>query len=297
MRILHIEDQKLHHDSIRKMLENIFGDELALEWRETHADGLSSIQYEEYDLVILDYVLDDGTAADILKEVDAPNLPTTFIVISAFDEHRFDVTALQLGADDYLIKGRFDERELRRAIDYASYRKDKMQSLNRLAFFDHLTHLPNRHYLKEHTQKAVHMSTRVGRFVGVYYIDMDGFKAINDVHGHKAGDKVLEATGMRLTDAIRKTDTAVRLGGDEFLVVSPGITRPKYVQEVAVKLEEALTQPVEFEGKTLKPGCSIGMAMIPGDADDLNGAIAAADKAMYKVKQAHKARGGQGAAR
>lgn len=288
MRVLHVEDEHIHHVAIKQMLVDLYGDSLAVDWSQTYEDGMDALQHNDYDLVILDYVLGESTATDILRDIDAPNLSMPFIVISGFDEHKFDVAALRLGADDYLIKGHFNPNELRRAIEYAAYRKEKMYSLNKMAFYDNLTNLPNRHYLTEHTEKSVFVSTRVGRFVGVYYIDVDDFKVINDIFGHQAGDHVLKVLGERFDNILRRTDTAVRLGGDEFIVVSPGITRIEHVQDLRRKLHDGLTQPIQFGETTLSIGCSIGTAMIPGDADELADAIDIADKAMYAAKHDRK---------
>ncbi len=286
MRILHVEDEYIHHESIKIMLEKLYGAILDIHWVSTYDDAVEIIQVEDFDLIILDYILNDYDATDVLKAVDAPNLNMPFIVISGFDDHKFDVAALRMGADDYLVKGSFSTNDLRRTIDYATYRKGKMYSLNKMAFYDGLTKLPNRYYLSEHTEKSIYMSTRVGRFVGVYYIDVDNFKDINDTYGHSGGDEVLRVIGERLENLIRKTDTAVRLGGDEFLIVSPGITRIEYVKELGNKIHKKLCEPVPFDNQIIPVTSSIGRAMIPGDADDLKDAIEAADKAMYQSKLA-----------
>lgn len=285
MKILHVEDEPIHQMQIKAMLENIFAEEeCSIDLESTVAGGIRAITENDYDVVLLDYLLPDGTAVDILTEVDATRRHEAFIIVSAFDEHEFDLNALTSGADDYVSKTRVSESDLGRAITYACYRKEKLIHLLNMAFHDQLTGLGNRHYLREIVEKSIYLSTRIGRFVGVYYVDMDGFKSINDQYGHAAGDAVLKAVSQRLVRATRRTDTVVRMGGDEFVVVSPGIALPEEVRELSAKIKSLVGEPIPFERSLIMPSCSVGVAMIPGDADDLDHAIQIADRGMYRGK-------------
>ncbi|MEG3618092.1 diguanylate cyclase [Magnetovibrio sp. PR-2] len=282
MRVLHIEDEHAHHEHTKRLLAEIYGSKLDMHWADTFDFGVRAIQQgNEYDLVLLDYDLSDGhDATEVLRDVDAANLNVPFIVISALDALDFDVEALRYGADDYLLKGHFTAKDLKRAITFATYRKDKMSSLSKMAFYDRVSTLPNRQYLTEYTEKSIHISTRVGRFVGVFYIDVDDLDGINKAHGTECGDQVLKVFGDRIQQILRKTDTTVRAGGDEFIAVSPGITRMEHVEDLMSKLRAKLTGNIVYKDSRVKIGCSIGSAMIPGDTDNLDDAIKLAYKSM-----------------
>ena len=287
MKILHIEDDKIHHKFIKGLLQQIYKDDLDITWRHAVADGIDEIvnSGNVYDVILQDYMLGDGTAADVLENIDVGAIPSPVIVISAFRDHEFDLNALQRGADDYLLKGQFDVHELERAITYSVYKKKKMQALAQYAFHDHLTGLPNRHFLNERTSKVVSLSLRLDYLVGVLYIDVNDFKEINDTHGHHIGDAVLIEISKRIQKHIRHSDTAFRLGGDEFLIVAPGIKNINQIRRLCKKLVEALADDMTLEGITLSPKCSIGVGVVPHHGKDLFEVMQVADKAMYEAKK------------
>jgi len=284
MNVLHVEDERIHHLRFKSMLEEIYGEEVAVVWAQTVDEGLKALDDQKFDVVFLDYVLGDGCAADIMNACNAYASPTPFVVVSAFEDHDFNVAALTTGADDYLIKGKFDTVDLERSITYSLYRKKKMADVINMAFYDRLTGLPNRNHFLHNTDKSVELAKRMGSMVAVYYVDLNNFKMINDQLGHEAGDVVLKTAAQRLSEGIRKTDTAIRFGGDEFLVISPGIKKREEIEKVGHKLVDTVSGSVSYKGDELVLTCSIGAANLPFDAETLNEAIQIADKAMYKAK-------------
>ncbi|GAB3855521.1 diguanylate cyclase domain-containing protein [Dactylosporangium cerinum] len=156
------------------------------------------------------------------------------------------------------------------------------------AFHDNLTGLANRSLLREHLQHALARARR-GSPVAVLLIDLDGFKQVNDTHGHAAGDQLLVAVAQRLRDGIRGADTAARLGGDEFAVVLDGMDSAEDAVVVAGRLLTAIQAPLLFAGTELTPRASIGVAGWHGHAkiDEL---LHDADTAMYAAKTAGKGR-------
>ena len=284
MRILHVEDQSIHHKHFAKILGDIYGEDAEVVWAQSVREGLDQLESNAFDLVFLDYVLNDGNAADIMNVCNAYASPVPFVIVSAFEDQDFNMAALTTGADDYLIKGKFDSAELKRSINYSLYRKKKMADVINMAFHDRLTGLPNRNHFLHNTDKSLELSKRMGSMVAVYYIDLDNFKKINDQLGHEAGDEVLRVAAQRLSKGIRKTDTAIRYGGDEFLVVSPGIKKREEIAKVGEKLVKMITGSVPFDGNDLVLTCSIGAANMPFDAESMTEAIRIADKAMYKAK-------------
>jgi len=266
------------------MLREVYGEDVGITWAQSVQEGLDALESEPFDLVFLDYVLGDGCAVDIMNMCNAFASPMPFVVVSAFEDQDFNMAALTMGADDYLIKGKFDAADLERSINYSLYRKKKMAEIVNMAFFDRLTGLPNRNYFMHNTDKSIELATRMGSMVAVYYVDLNNFKRINDQFGHDAGDMILKTAAERLSHGIRKTDTAIRYGGDEFLVISPGIKKREEIVTVGNKLVKKITGSVPYEGNDLILTCSIGAANMPFDAANLTEAIRISDRAMYEAK-------------
>jgi len=124
-----------------------------------------------------------------------------------------------------------------------------------------------------------------GQPFALMLLDLDGFKGVNDAHGHAAGDQVLIAIAQRLRQQLRKDDVVARLGGDEFAVLVLGAPSREVLSLMARRMIEAGSQPVEYEGRSVTVGMSLGIACRPGDGDTLARLLRAADRAMYHVKQ------------
>ena len=162
------------------------------------------------------------------------------------------------------------------------------QRYERLASHDPLTGLPNRRLFQDRLEQAVARAHRRKSGVALLYLDLDGFKDVNDTLGHDVGDELLEATAGRLVANVRAEDTVARLGGDEFGVILADVAKPEDAGLVAEKLREAIDAPFRLRGRNLLVGVSIGIALYPGDARLSDGLMKAADTAMYRVKQRGK---------
>ena len=165
------------------------------------------------------------------------------------------------------------------------------QQLERIAHFDALTDLPNRVLLADRLQQALAQSQRRGVQTAVAFLDLDGFKAINDSHGHDAGDELLIALATRMKQTLRDGDTLARMGGDEFVAVLVDLSDPGACVPMLSRLLAAAAQPVEIGGLTLQVSASLGVTFYPQaeevDADQL---LRQADQAMYQAKQSGKNR-------
>ena len=168
------------------------------------------------------------------------------------------------------------ERDLR--LERARY--------ERLASHDSLTNLPNRRLFQDRLEQAITHAHRRRERVALIYLDLDGFKHVNDTLGHDVGDELLEAVAARLVMAVRAADTVARLGGDEFAIVLQEIGSDRDAQLVAEKLLEAFDAPFVLRGRSLAVGASIGVAIYPRDARLTDALMKAADLAMYRVKEA-----------
>ncbi|MDD0843980.1 diguanylate cyclase domain-containing protein [Pseudomonas sp. Gutcm_11s] len=161
--------------------------------------------------------------------------------------------------------------------------------MHRLAHHDALTGLPNRLVFEERLGNALERARRSDSRVALVFIDLNGFKAINDQHGHRAGDQVLIAMANRLREALRGSDSVARLGGDEFVAVleglSPGRSPDDEGPNIAAKLLAALSPPVPLDSGPQHIGISLGIALFPEHAQNMDRLIHTADQAMYEAKR------------
>ena len=157
-----------------------------------------------------------------------------------------------------------------------------------LASHDVLTGLPNRRYFMKYAEDKLSLAQRKGSKLALLYIDLDGFKAINDNISHQAGDKVLTTLGEKITRFVRKGEMVARLGGDEFAMLIYDYKNTDELEFAAKRLIEICTQLVDIEGITIKVGMSIGISTYPEHALSIDDLMSSADEAMYKVKHTIK---------
>ncbi len=159
-----------------------------------------------------------------------------------------------------------------------------VQSAEHRAASDALTGLPNRTILMDRLEIAVESARRNGTHVGVLYIDLDEFKEVNDRHGHLAGDDVLKEVGHRLRHLLRASDTVGRIGGDEFIAISPYLRQSSDLEVVVSKVREALKHVVDHDGVKIEVDGSVGAALFPRDGDTPTALLAVSDSALYRDK-------------
>jgi len=190
------------------------------------------------------------------------------------------------------------EAQVRRALQQMNEHleskvAERTAELNALLLRDVLTGLPNRRALMESLPEAMARASRSAMPAALLFIDMDGFKAVNDTHGHEEGDELLRQFGARLAAGVRMTDLVARLAGDEFVVVLEMLASPGDAEDTAHKLLACIREPYTLRTTTVTVGASIGVALFaPDDKPDLDAWLARADHAMYAAK-----RGGKNAVR
>lgn len=164
--------------------------------------------------------------------------------------------------------------------------KTAERSILHMAYHDDLTDLPNRVFFDARLRDAMNRADRGGKLVGLAYIDLDGFKPINDKHGHGTGDKVLIQVSQRLRTAARATDLVARVGGDEFIVILENLANPSDAEPFTQRLHEILGAPMTIaNGPKCSIGASIGLAFYPIHAVTPDDLLAKADIAMYAAKR------------
>ncbi|MCK9200181.1 MAG: bacteriohemerythrin [Gallionella sp.] len=168
-------------------------------------------------------------------------------------------------------------------------RKQAESRINFLAYHDRLTGLPNRALFFDRLSQAMSQARRNKKHVALLFLDLDGFKPINDIHGHEAGDAVLKMVAQRLLACVRAVDSVARLGGDEFAIVAGEIDHPAEIEKVAEKILQAFVQTMVLpEGQECSVGTSIGISIFPDNGNEMDSLLAAADAAMYDSKRSGK---------
>ena len=173
----------------------------------------------------------------------------------------------------------------------ATARRQHDEALWALAHHDTLTNLPNRSLFKDRCDQALSLAKRHSRSAAVLWLDLDGFKAVNDSLGHAAGDALLQQVADRLKSRMRDSDTVARMGGDEFAVIMPDISDTEPAQRLAAVLVANMAQPFALSAGTVQISASIGVAVYPQDATTVDGLVRCADLAMYSAKHSGKNKG------
>jgi diguanylate cyclase (GGDEF)-like protein len=158
------------------------------------------------------------------------------------------------------------------------------RSLEHLANHDPLTGLPSLRLARSQLEMALNTAKISNHQSAVFFLDLDGFKKINDSHGHAIGDSVLKVTALRIISTIRTNDTACRIGGDEFIIIIEKVESREHIEKLCLRLIEMINRPVNVGGITLKVGVSIGAVTYPTIAQDAKSLLQKADELMYQVK-------------
>jgi len=164
----------------------------------------------------------------------------------------------------------------------------KNESMRHLAFHDVLTDLPNRSLLIERIERQIAMVGREQRELAILFLDLDGFKSVNDRLGHHVGDDLLRMVAQKLQSLVRHADTVARLGGDEFVILLDNPANRDEVAQIAKRVVAVVNEPMELSGEATRVGVSIGIAMFPADGSAPAELIKNADSAMYIAKSAGK---------
>jgi len=247
-----------------------------------------------YDLILLDLEMpgmDGFQVMEGLKEIETDGyLP--ILVITAHPTQ--NLRALQAGAKDFISKPLNLAEVLMRVHNMLEVRllhqaaRNHGKMLESLALKDPLTGLANRRLLADRMSMAIVHARRSKSAMAVVYLDLDGFKQINDTLGHGAGDVLLKMVAGRLVATVREEDTVARLGGDEFMISLWQVGRADTAAAVALKVIAAVSQPYAIEGHTVSVTTSAGVGIYPVHGEDADTLMESADLALYEAKRAGK---------
>jgi two-component system, cell cycle response regulator len=247
-----------------------------------------------YDLILLDLRMPGMDGFQVMEELKAIEADGYLPVLAVTAQPAHKLRALQSGAKDFVSKP-FDLAEvLLRVHNMLEVRLlhetacNYSKKLEELALNDPLTGLANRRLLADRVSMALVHAHRNKSAMAVIYLDLDGFKQINDTLGHGVGDELLKMVAERLVATVREEDTVARVGGDEFIVALWHVSGSDYATSVASRAIEAVSQPYDIDGTTVKITTSAGVSIYPDHGEDADTLMKSADLALYAAKSAGK---------
>lgn len=281
-----IDDDRLQFRVTQANFTKFQGELYELEWSSSYEDGLAKILAGGYEACLLDYQLGPKDGLQLIREALAAGCRTPIVFLTAESSPQVDIEAMNAGALDYLVKGEITPRSLERSLRYALKLGETLEALRQLATRDQLTGLLNRREFDRIMAEEAERCRRFGQPLALVMVDIDHFKAVNDTHGHQAGDAVLREIAKTLTGQLRTVDRVARIGGEEFALVLMQTGRSA-ATEVAQRVVEAVAaSPVVIEsGASLRLTISAGVAVLPDDVSWLELLIGAADRSLFAAKR------------
>lgn len=290
-KILLIDDDRLQWRIVEQQLRAVERTGFSLTCAGTYEEGLAQLTTNGFAACLLDYQLGERDGLQLIREAVGAECRTPIIFLTAESSSAVDIEAMNAGALDYLEKRELTPRALGRALRYALKLGETLEALRRLATHDELTGLLNRREFARLLREEEERARRFNRPFGLVLIDVDHFKAVNDTHGHAAGDAVLREVARRIGSRVRAVDRCGRFGGEEFAVLLPEADANGALA-VACDLSVAVAAaPFEVGGETmLDLTVSAGAASFPAHATAAGDLTEAADRALYRAKRAGRAR-------
>jgi diguanylate cyclase (GGDEF)-like protein len=286
--VLIVEDNPADAFLIAEYLSRV--DELSVTHAERLSEAVRLLHDRPADIIITDLSLPDGRGLDAVLRLRASAPSATLVVCTGLDDDTLALQLVLLGAQDYLLKESLSEHTLLRTLRFARERKRAEERLAKMAFYDPLTGLANRSKFEESAHQALARARRRNTRLACMFIDLDGFKGVNDRLGHEQGDLLLQNVASRMRQVFRDYDTIARLGGDEFAILLTDIDNYGDLSHIAARLCDRLSEPVAADRHQLRVTASVGISVYPDAADSVADLIRCADEAMYDSKRAGKNR-------
>ena len=275
------QDQYLEMASLLEAIDNV---DYEMVWCADYDYALDGMLSNIHDVILLDYDHAPDVCEEILRAASANGCNTPILCLTENIDPELDRAAIRAGAADYIIKNELNPTLIERTIRYAIDRKLAETELARLAHYDQLTGIPNRLLFNDRLERALQRADRGDTPFALLYVDLDGFKSVNDIHGHDVGDKLVQGIADRLSQCIRRTDSVARIGGDEFTVLLEKINTTNDTVVIAEKIIDIISRPFDVDGQKLLVGSSIGIAVYPEAGKDASTLLKHADMAMYDAK-------------
>ncbi|CAN5836466.1 hypothetical protein BH18ACI4_BH18ACI4_12000 [soil metagenome] len=264
--------------------------------------ALTVLAQDSFDLVISDINMGGMSGLELVPHVHSLSPESVVLMISGQSSIETAIEAMRAGAFDYIIKP-FDIRHVEAAVERALKQgllladkrryKDELERLlqertaevDRLAYYDPLTCLPNRALFEDRLTQAVALAQRADKMVAVFFIALDQLKKVNDTLGHLAGDQLMQQVAGRLRGCVAESDTVARFGGDQFVLMLPEIKGTKDAVEVVAFIQESLNPPFKLDRQELFATASVGVSFYPDDGKETSSLVKNAGAALYRAKK------------
>jgi len=288
-------------EQIRSLLVTVLGGNYRCRTAGSAEEALTALGDAAFDLVISDIDMRGMSGLELVPHVHSMSPDTVVLMISGDQDIETAIEAMRAGAFDYITKPldlRHVEAAVERALDHCRLLREKRRykeqlerlltqriaEVDRLAYYDTITDLPNRTLFEDRLTQAVSIARSADQTLGVLFISVDQFKKVNDTLGHGPGDGLLREFAERLKSCISETDTVARFGNDEFAVLQTHIEGTKDVVETIGSLSQVLKFSFDLNGQELFATASVGVSLFPLDGQDSQTLLKNAGAALYKAK-------------
>jgi diguanylate cyclase (GGDEF)-like protein len=289
IKILSVEDDDDDADLLAFALEQTQDRTYDLKRARSLKDMHDALALFRPDIVLLDLNLPDSGGLDTVRQAVLASRDAPILVLTGRSDDETGRGAVEAGAQDFLPKAEMMTPVLKRSIDFAIQRKAIVRAAELRAATDALTGLFNRAAFTRVLDAATAQATRHASGFALAFLDLDGFKAINDTFGHAAGDEVLIEVARRARGVARGSDHLCRLGGDEFVMLLDSIAVLDLARAAASRYAKAIEAPITLaDGGTVRVGVSVGLALCPADGMTPAELVQAADRRMYDAKAERK---------
>lgn len=282
--VLLIEDDDADALLLKRLLKRAPNATFTITHESSLVSALKQIKQSDFDVAIVDINLPDARNAESFEQIRALDSRLPIVVLTGDDSEELAIYAIRCGAQDYLTKGEVSGPTLARALRFAIVRHRMVLGLQTAAGHDQLTGLPNRRHLDSQFALAQVSATEQQNLLPVCLLDLDYFKQVNDRYGHCMGDAVLKKVAQHLSQQISEEMWAGRFGGEEFILLMPGL-EPAAANDMVERLLGTLeAMPIVLDGVSVSVTASAGLAMA-GPADTWEDVYARCDSALYQAKQ------------
>lgn len=284
--ILFVDQDHQNFNDFHALLSAIPEGDYKAEHCDDLARALPMILSETFDVVLLDYHWDTHRVEDILSLLQSQTAQVPPVIVMMKEAcPDIDASVIGAGAADCFVKSQLTAESLARGLRHTLARRQSQQRLAHLAHYDALTKIPNRLLFRDRLEHVLKLSERQQEGFSLLFIDLNGFKAVNDSFGHDIGDAVIRICAERLVTCLRKSDSVARMGGDEFTLLLPHTESYHDIATITEKVIDLINEPVSVGGYEIVVGCSIGVATYPEAGEDADTLMKSADLAMYRAKQ------------
>ncbi len=295
--LLVVEDDQYAHKFFQNILKNKVKEYYEAQNGE---EGLKIFKNKNPDIIITDINMPILHGIDMIKEIKKIDSEKNIVIISMHDSKSILLDAIELKID-YFIKKPIDivallEKLNKIAMDIKNRINLKKQqlidysNLHKLAHYDALTNIPNRHMFEIRLKEILSKAKRHENHFALFFIDLDNFKYINDTYGHFSGDEVLKHTAQKIKHIIREEDTVYRISGDEFCIILEYEKNNYILEYIAKKVQNIVHEPIVSNDKILQISCSIGICKYNKNIKTCKEMIELSDNAMYIAKKSGKNR-------